>query len=354
MTVKQLYHILGVSESASEEEIRKAYKKIAIKFHPDRCKDPKLMDEYNEKFKQINKAHEILTDKNKRDIYDQVGDDPDQNIDEIIRQREEMKRGFPFPFPFGNGPMHGQFRFEIDIIININLTLEEIYMGKTVNQEIKRVTLNQTKEKQFQTYEKETISIKISRGISVEKPIVVNKNGNKIMHDGILKKQGNIIYVVHETPHKIFERSQQQPLHLLMKHKITVYQALLGNFNIVVTWLDGKELNIRIGNTISAPESAICIQGKGMIGQKEKIGNMYIIFNIEYPTQLSSSQREALIKACNYDITDNIGVKPKSTIPIEQLQRLINTPDENEDDDVENPFCGMRGQRMHVQQCPQQ
>ena len=68
---KDYYKILGVSKTANEDEIKKAYKKLALKYHPDKNKDPAA----EEKFKEVAEAYEVLSDKKKRDIYDQVGEE---------------------------------------------------------------------------------------------------------------------------------------------------------------------------------------------------------------------------------------------------------------------------------------
>lgn len=68
---KDYYSILGISRSASEDEIKKAYRKLALKYHPDKNKTP----EAEEKFKLIAEAYEVLSDKKKRDVYDQFGEE---------------------------------------------------------------------------------------------------------------------------------------------------------------------------------------------------------------------------------------------------------------------------------------
>ena len=67
---KDYYKLLGVSKTADADQLKKAYRKLALKFHPDKNKEPGA----EEKFKEISEAYEVLSDKNKRSIYDQYGD----------------------------------------------------------------------------------------------------------------------------------------------------------------------------------------------------------------------------------------------------------------------------------------
>ena len=68
---KDYYKILGISKSATEDEIKKAYRKLALKFHPDKNKAPGAED----KFKEVAEAYEVLSDKKKRDVFDQYGEE---------------------------------------------------------------------------------------------------------------------------------------------------------------------------------------------------------------------------------------------------------------------------------------
>ena len=136
------YNILGVDKKASSEEIKKSYRKLALKYHPDRNHDSKCKEENETKFKQIGSAYEVLSDPKKKDIYDQFGE-------EGIKNMGGGTRGSPFdmfesmfsmgdPFSsfggFSNGipGFHGQRKTKNkDTIIDINLTLKEIYNGKS-------------------------------------------------------------------------------------------------------------------------------------------------------------------------------------------------------------------------------
>lgn len=143
---KDLYNILGVSKNASESEIKKAYRKIALECHPDKqagkSNDEKKKAE--DKFKEATKAYDILKDTDKRSKYDKYGIiDGDQqsdgfssgfNMDDIFRDM-----GFSFNFdnhgfnPFGNNRSSGQYRTTYEkgqsIQVNLHVSMEELYKG---------------------------------------------------------------------------------------------------------------------------------------------------------------------------------------------------------------------------------
>lgn len=124
----ELYNILGVKPTATVEEIKKAYKKLAFKYHPDRNKDPGA----EEMFKKISHAHEILTDPEKRQIYDQYGE-------EGIREgMDEDMGGFPFSagFPFAN-IFRQDARKQAKQIQHI-ITLEEYFTMNYVSVNVER------------------------------------------------------------------------------------------------------------------------------------------------------------------------------------------------------------------------
>ena len=115
------YELLGVDKKATYDEIRKAFRKLALKNHPDRGGD-------KEKFQELNAAYEVLSDKEKRDIYDKYGEDglkdggpPGGGMDDILGQMFGMggRRGQP------SGPKKGK-----PVMHPMKLTLEEIYSGK--------------------------------------------------------------------------------------------------------------------------------------------------------------------------------------------------------------------------------
>jgi DnaJ family protein A protein 2 len=137
----EYYTRLGVEASASVDDIKKAYKKMAIKFHPD--KNPNN-PEAVEKFKEISEAYEVLSDEKKRQIYDKYGKDGlkeggfnAHNAEDIFSQ---FFGGGGFSSFFGGGGNRGPKRTE-NIVHELQVTLEDLYKGKTSKLAVQRNVL---------------------------------------------------------------------------------------------------------------------------------------------------------------------------------------------------------------------
>merc|ERR1711871_459522 len=136
----KLYKTLGINQDASESEIKKAYRKLAIKFHPDKNKDNQ--EEAAEKFKDISEAYQILSDPEKRKLYDQLGMDgvngsgmqfnPNDLFEHLFGGMGGMG-GFPFGDMFNQGNMRKREKVAEPVMIKKKVTLEEIYLGKEIN-----------------------------------------------------------------------------------------------------------------------------------------------------------------------------------------------------------------------------
>ncbi|CAL1329242.1 molecular chaperone DnaJ [Candidatus Providencia siddallii] len=137
MVKKDFYDILGVEKNASDKEIKRAYKKLAIKYHPDRNQDKK--NESEAKFKEIKEAYEVLSNNQKRATYDQYGHSGfEQNISSDSTSFSDIF-GDVFGDIFGgNKKQNRQFRGS-DLQYNIELTLEEVVRG--ITKEIRIPTL---------------------------------------------------------------------------------------------------------------------------------------------------------------------------------------------------------------------
>jgi len=136
MSKKDYYEILGVTKSATQAEIKKAFRKMAMKYHPDRNKDP----EAEEKFKEVNEAHEVLSDENKRAQYDQFGHAAFANGGggqggfSGFGGFEDLNDIFSSFFGGGranNGPRKGS-----DLQAQITITFEESVFGKTITEKL--------------------------------------------------------------------------------------------------------------------------------------------------------------------------------------------------------------------------
>ena len=127
---KDYYEILGVDKNVSDEDLKRSYKKLALKYHPDRNPNNK---EAEAKFKEINEAYSVLSDSQKRHQYDTFGTvdnmgDMDMNPDDIFAKFMKMHHGFGFGFD--DEPQERIFKGR-DKILKINVTLKEVYNNVT-------------------------------------------------------------------------------------------------------------------------------------------------------------------------------------------------------------------------------
>ena len=336
---KNLYSILEIDINASLDEIKKAYKKLAIKYHPDKS-IAENRKENEEKFKMISEAYNILSNQDKRRIYDETGRVDD--IDEILNFQERQKDMFSM---FGNfmNPM-STIRFNPDVIITLRLELETIYIGQTTEYTIERtiVTIDNLASPIYQK-ETEKIKIKIPSGIANGEKIIMHGLGNKLINKNGTNKTGNVVIVIDEIKHKIFNRSPYQPLHLYMNQKISIFQALIGEFDVVVTGLNKEKFHINIGKTVIKPEMVMCIDGKGMKKSENntiKYGNLYVIFDIEFIDEITEDQRIILKSVSNYVETKN--KKYYCEWNMTNVNELNNILNQNDRDEENNDLGGVQ------------
>jgi len=119
--MKNLYEILGVAKNATQDEIKKAYRKLAKKYHPDKCKT----SDCEEKFKEINRANEILSNKEKREEYDIYGDNP-QRHNNFQNMNGDIDLNDLFSQMFRN-------EINLDMMAEIQISLETAIKGGKVN-----------------------------------------------------------------------------------------------------------------------------------------------------------------------------------------------------------------------------
>jgi len=286
MDYKDYYKILGVERKASQAEIRKAYRKLAMQYHPDRNPEDKQAEE---RFKEINEAYQVLSDPQKRTHYDRLGSEysnwqrrgapGDFNWDQYGGfpggtrvSPDEMQDIFSdfFRTIFGirgeePGSRHSQaqgYQQELEI------SLEEAYKGTT------RVLQSNEKQKQ----------VRIPAGV---------RTGSKVRVAGAGPNGLDLYLIVDVKDDKRFER-RGNDLHTTAT--VSVFTAILGGEADVET-LNGKvKLSIPAG---TQPEQVFRLSGRGMphVRNTSEKGDLYVHLKVQIPKYLSAKQRELLDEA---------------------------------------------------------
>ncbi|EPX74278.1 DNAJ domain-containing protein Mas5 [Schizosaccharomyces octosporus yFS286] len=340
----KLYETLGVDPSASQNDLKKAYRKLALKYHPD--KNPNAGD----KFKEISRAYEILSDEDKRSTYDRFGEEGLQ----VGGGGDGMSADDLFASFFGGGMggMGGMFgggmprgpRKGKDLVHTIKVTLEDLYRGKTSKLALQKKVIcpkcsgRGGKEGAVRTCQScsgsgvkfitramgpmiqrmqmtcpdcdgEGESIRSedrckecngAKVVSQRKILTVNVE--KGMHNGqkvVFKEEGeqapgiipgDVIFVIDVKEHPRFKRSGD---HLFYEAHVDLLSALAGG-EIVIEHLDDRYLTVPIipGECIRPNELKV-IPGQGMLSQRHhQPGNLYIRFTVDFPEPNFASEEK--------------------------------------------------------------
>jgi curved DNA-binding protein len=291
------YKILGLGKSASTEDIRKAYRKLARKYHPDLNPDNK---DANKMFQQINEAHEVLSDPEKRKKYDQYGKDW-QHADQFEQQRAQRQSS---QRQHGAGAQGGDFGGEFDgdfssFFESMFGRQERPSGGARFRGQDYQAELQLNLEDVIETHQR-TLNLN-GKNVRITIPAGV-ENGQKIKLKGYGAPGANgtqagdlyITFVIANHPQ--FKRAGHD---LYVTRDIDVYTAVLGG-EIVLETLEGK-IKLKI-----APEtqngSKTRIRGKGMpVYKKEgERGDLYVTFNVLIPTNLSEEEKEIFKKLSRF------------------------------------------------------
>jgi len=292
---KNYYKILGVERNATQEQIKKAYRKLAMKWHPDRnCENKK---EAETQFKEIGEAYSILSDNKKRKIYDQYGEDGINHQFSSFGNAHDIFKQF---FGENNSLFNDIFNDNINInIMNNNnnnnkkkgdriehkfyLTLEEIYNGTIKSMKVNRKRLNIDGRTTRQ--DSKILKINVKKGWKKGTRITFKEEGDEL--PGIIPS--DISFIVCEKLHSKFIRNNND---LIYKQEISLKQALLSSFIIKIKTLDDRILSIPINNIIS-PGYIHYVKNEGMpiskTNGKEK-GDLLIKFEIIFPQKLTQKQ----------------------------------------------------------------
>jgi DnaJ-class molecular chaperone len=312
MSGESFYSILGVPENANADEIKKAYRKLSLKYHPDRNQGD---IEKTKTFQKINEAYETLSDNEKKDEYDMRGKNPFMRMNSFGGNGDDMDMNdlfanlffggmpgmpgmpggmFAGGFPpganvrvFRNGvPVNmGQgFDKPAPITKTIHINMGTVLTGGKIPLEIERWSL----ENGTKVFEIVTVYVDIFKGVDHNEIIVLREQGNSI-NDTC---KGDVKVFINISNDSQFIR---RGLDLIMHKEISLKEALCG-FSFEIKYINGKvyTINNQTGNIIP-PNYEKVIPNMGLT-RENHVGNLIIIFNTKFPETLTKETIEALGK----------------------------------------------------------
>jgi DnaJ-class molecular chaperone len=301
------YTVLEVPKTASIDEIKKSYRKLSLKYHPDRNNgQPDMVA----KFQEINEAYEVLGDEQKKEEYDMMQSNPFSqargDIDELFSSLFGMQfaNGGPGPrmgpmmhmgpmgpmggisingMPFGGGPGIRIFRSKpAPIVKTIVINMNQVLEGAIVPVEIERWLL----ENDMKMFENETLYVTIPAGVDDNEIILLKDKGN-FVEDSCIGDVKLFIKVENKTEY------ERHGLDLLFHKTITLKESLCG-FQFELPYLNDKTFTINNngGNVIPAEYKKV-IPKLGLT-RDERVGNLIIMFHVKFPEKLTSEQMTAI------------------------------------------------------------
>lgn len=381
-----LYDRLNISPDATDEQIKKAFNKLSILHHPD--KNPNNIEESTQRFHEINEAKETLLDKEKRQLYDQIGisilngdvpmQNPFSNFENIFNQNFAFNMG-------GRGHMNGNSRRGVqveDITETLNVTLEQIYNEEIFNFNYKyKSTCSEcngegTKDKKPSTcnvcngqgmrvqiirmgnmiqqasstcnqcngsgvhiindnkcmtcnsksfvYKEKTIPIPLKAGLTTGNKLHLEGKGHNIKNI-----KSDLILIINELPHPVFKRYQND---LYINIELKLYQALFG-FNKLITHLDNRKIHIcSLNKTDYNNIKKINNEGMKIINSENK-GALYIRFTFILPnlnSDIKLNVKTLLQMSEKQEVMKEIALQKDNTL------NMVSLLDCNNDDNIKH------------------
>lgn len=331
---KDYYAILGIKRDATQDDIKKAYRKSALKWHPDKNQDRK--QEAEEKFKDIAEAYDVLSDPQKKDIYDKYGEeglkgggasgdnagaegmptgsspgfsyhfsgDPNDIFSRFFKDSFQRSSSFgesPFDHMDGlfgmpgmgagmpgmgaSGAGAGQKR---PAIFELNCSLEDLYNGAVRKMKVRRTSTTLKREPET------LLEVKVKPGWKAGTKVTFPGEGDEIGTSG---KAQDICFVIREKKHPLYTREGSNLLH---HRKISLVDALTGGDPIMLQHLEKDEngqkvLAVKLSEVVT-PSYARIIKNKGMPSSSKNggRGDLIITFDIVYPKEIKPEVKEKL------------------------------------------------------------
>ncbi len=291
MASKDFYKILGIDKKASSEDIKKAYRKLAHQYHPDKNKGDKTAEE---KFKDVNEANSVLIDPEKRKLYDQYGENWEQ-----VKQggapggkAGRPRQGRPQPsYSFDASDFENDERFEdlfsqffggnqgrrsgpvprngSNLEAEIQISIEEAFSGMS-----RMLSLGQ-----------EEYRLTLKKGVGEGQLFRLKGKGQPGTNGG---KNGDLLLTVHMAPHPRYTRTGPD---LRCKQSVEVVTAVLGGKVRIQTLHGEKVMTLQAGTQYGA---TLRMRGLGMpvYNSNDAFGDLYVEIIVEIPRQLSTKEHE--------------------------------------------------------------
>jgi len=335
---RNLYEVLGLTKSATQDQIKKAYRRLSLKWHPDKNKDN--AEEANKHFVEVANAYEVLSDPDKRRTYDLHGEEGLKQHGNQQRDPFDLFSQFGF---FGGGRQNQEEQRGEDIRLDLQVTLEDLYNGRTFEVLVKnqilcpkcrgsgarsdndvvqchscdgrgiKITMHQLGPGFMQQVQStcdvcggtgkivksrcphcsgkkvvrgdKTIDVYIERGMPDGETIVFDHAADERPD----KAAGHIMFKIVTVDHPTFQRKGND-LHYSMH--ISLLEALVG-FSRLVDHLDGHRVTVT-KKTITSPGDIMRIQNEGMPHHNyaSKMGDLVVQFTVDFPRQLTAAQQQ--------------------------------------------------------------
>nr|GMD36775.1 DnaJ homolog subfamily B member 13-like [Ipomoea batatas] len=307
------YKILGVDRNAREDDLKKAYRELAMKWRPNMNPNNKL--EAEAKSKQISEAYDVLRDPEKRAVYDKYGEEglkggptfmsTEEGPSHFFRSNPRGADMFEDMYGFSSTNFGGKRVDPVtrdDILSSffgeglahrkaplierpLPCSLEDLYKGTTKNMKISRNIIDARGKK---VTVEEILTINIKPGWKKGTKITFPEKGNDESPDVI---PADIAFIIDEKPHKVFTRDGND---LVATQKISFVEAWTG-YTVRLTSLDGRNLTIPIKAMIHPKyEEVVLREGMPIPKDPSNKGNLRIKFDIKFPTSLTASQKAGI------------------------------------------------------------
>lgn len=314
---KDYYNILNIPKNASDDEIKKAYRKLALKYHPDKNKSPGA----EEKFKDVAEAYEVLSDKRKRDIYDQFGEEglkggvpgaggSFQGGTTFYAFHGDPRATFaqffgnanPFEEFFNESAMFSSFfepissdqisrasgsprRQDPPVEHDLYIALEDILTGCSKTMKISKNVLKSNGKLQK---EDKMLNIDVKPGWKAGTTITFPKEGDQ----GPNRVPADVIFIIRDKPHPIFKRDGSD---IRYTAKISLKNALCG-CTITVPLLGGGSTVLNMTDDVIKPDKVKIIPGQGLPYPKQpsRRGDLVVNFDIVFPDKITPTMRKKI------------------------------------------------------------